>query len=384
MTAELIDDLRSLQSFESDWDELADECGAPYCTPLWMLTWWRRVARPGARLRVVVLHDDAELIGVAPFFVDSGPAGIARYRLLGSGSAAPIQPLVRPGKADQVASLIAPVVASADPPPDLVTLEGIPARSRWAGLLAEAWPGSSKPWLHRDMSLVAPTLTLSAEGYEEWLKSKSSNFRQQMNRSLRRLTKRGATFHLARTEPELKKGIDDFVHLHRSRWDARGGSNALDPGVVEMLRDVANDPSGSTRMRLWTIQADGHAITTQIFIAAGGVVAYWNGGFDEGWGSERPSLQAILAAIQQAWSEGDRQVDFGGGAHDYKLRFADGEEQLEWATLVPAGRRHLLVRLLLIPDHLRRLVTARLSYETKLKLKHWLHPRGRHQNERKT
>jgi CelD/BcsL family acetyltransferase involved in cellulose biosynthesis len=373
VTIDLIDDLRTLLSLESDWDELAVDSGSPYCSPVWMLAWWRRVAAPGSRLRVVIVRDGRHLIGIAPFFVDNGPAGLARYRLLGSGTAAPIQPLARPGGAETVADFVASAIATADPPPDLVTLEGVPARSRWPSLLAGGWPGRSKPWLHRDMSLVAPFLTLSAPSYETWLGSKSSNFRQQMGRFRRRLTKRGATLLVADTRQELAKGLDNFVRLHRSRWDSRGGSNALEPGVEEMLRDVASDSSGSLRMRLWSMEVDGHAISTQIFVAAGGELAYWNGGFDEAWSSERPSLQTILAAIEQAWSVGDRRVDFGGGGHDYKYRFADGEEVLEWVTLVPSGRRSPLVRLLLAPDHLRRLVTTRLSYETKLKLKQRLH-----------
>ena len=387
-TVEVIDDIRTLASIESDWDELAVSSGSPYCSPVWMLAWWRRVADSNSQLRVVVVRDGGHLIGIAPFFVDNGPAGLARYRLLGSGTAAPIQPLTLPAQRARMADFFASAIARADPPPDLVTLEGAPARSEWPSVLVAAWPDRSKPWLHRDMSLVAPSLTLSATSYEDWLSSKSSNFRQQMGRFRRRLIDRGASLHLAETQEELERAIDDFARLHRSRWESRGGSNALQPGVEEMLCDVAGDFAGSPRMRLWSLEVGGQAISTQIFLAAGGEVAYWNGGFDEGWSSERPSLQTILAAIEQAWGVGDGRVDFGGGGHDYKYRFADGEEILEWVTLVPAGRRSPLVRLLLAPDHLRRLVTTRMSYETKLRLKQRLrdargfHVRRLHKRER--
>ena len=59
------------------------------------------------------------------------------------------------------------------------------------------------------------------------------------------------------------------------------------------------------RFRLWMIDGpEGEPIGAQLFVEAGGAVAYWNGGFDEGWAEHSPGVLAILAAIEEATGGG--------------------------------------------------------------------------------
>ena len=138
-----------------------------------------------------------------------------------------------------------------------------------------------------------------------------------------------------------------------------------------MLRTVAARYAGTLRFRLWLLDVAGKTISAQIFLEAGGELAYWNGGFDEEWETERPAVQTILAAIEHAFSVGDSRLNFGGGAHDYKVRFADEDEgdQLQWTTLLPVTVRYPLARLSLLPDDLRRTVSNHISDNAKLRLK---------------
>ena len=58
-------------------------------------------------------------------------------------------------------------------------------------------------------------------------------------------------------------------------------------------------------------------------------------GFDERFAAEKPSMQALLAAIEEGFARHDRRMDLGGGGQDYKYRLADGEDTV---GLPPAGR----------------------------------------------
>jgi CelD/BcsL family acetyltransferase involved in cellulose biosynthesis len=368
-------DARALEPLEPQWDDLATRLRAPYCSPVWMLAWWRHLADPRCALRTVVVRDGMNVVGVAPFFAIRD-LGIVRYRLLAADVSFPVQPLAAPGYEASVGRSVVEALARSDPRPDVVTLDGTPATAPWADLLAAAWPGGTAPRVHRARVLPAPALVLDGRDYEGWLGAKSSNFRQQMRRFRRRLERKGATFRLAAGLDDVERGLRAFVTLHHARWESRGGSNLVRSGLDDMLRTVAARFAGSLRFRLWLLDVAGKTISAQIFVEAGGEVAYWNGGFNEEWQTERPAVQTILAAIEHAFAVGDSRVTFGGGAHDYKVRFADEDEedQLEWTRLLPVTIRYPLARLSLVPDDLRRTVSNRISDDTKLRLKRLARP----------
>ena len=138
-----------------------------------------------------------------------------------------------------------------------------------------------------------------------------------------------------------------------------------------MLADVARTLPPS-RFRLWSTEVAGRTISSHLFLAAGGEVSYWLGGFDEAWAAQQPALQTILAAIGHALEQGDDRLDLGPGAQDYKYRFADGEDVLRTVTVVPRGARYGRVRALLAPDHARRAVASRLPEGWKPALKRLL------------
>jgi CelD/BcsL family acetyltransferase involved in cellulose biosynthesis len=127
-----------------------------------------------------------------------------------------------------------------------------------------------------------------------------------------------------------------------------------------MLAAAARSLPAPERFRLWSIEIDGHIISSHLFIAAGGVVSYWLGGFDEAWAAQHPSMQTLLIAMEHAWSVGDRVFDLGQGGGAYKYRLADEEDTLEWLVVIPRGKGHLSSRLRWMPMQLARSVKRSL------------------------
>jgi CelD/BcsL family acetyltransferase involved in cellulose biosynthesis len=156
--------------------------------------------------------------------------------------------------------------------------------------------------------------------------------------------------------------------LHHSRWAGRGGSGVLDDRVEAMVSDAAAAMAESLRLRLWTIEVEGSVIAAEIFLAAGGEVSNWLGGFDEEWARYGPSLLLLLQAIEQAWELGDRRFDLGTGPQEYKDRFADGGDTAEWSVVVP-GLARPLSRPALIPWYAGRQSFGRLSPRLKQRLR---------------
>ena len=350
-----------------EWDALAEAAGRPYCAPAWLLAWWRQVAPRSARLRLVVVRDEQGLVAIAPFYAARW-RGLWAYSLLGTNVSSRVEPLARAGQTEIAARAIATALADADPPPAVVQLYGVPVDSRWPALLAAAWPGGA-PFIDRRAGVAAPTVTLGNGDVDAWLAQRSSNFRSQMRRFRRRLVEAGAVFRETEDPAEIEGDLAEFERLHRLRFDKRGGSDAFPAGAGQMLVDAARDLIPKRRLRLAMIEVDGRAVAAHLFVAAGGEVSFWNTGFDDAYAQLRPSYVGLVDAVAAGFEGGYARLDLGAGAQDYKYRFADGEDQLEWTTLIPRGRRYALRRAAYAPDQARFAVSTRLSREQKLRIR---------------
>ena len=181
---------------------------------------------------------------------------------------------------------------------------------------------------------------------------RSSNFRSQMRRMRRKLESGGGTVRMLREPAEMREGLAALLALHRERWSGRGESGLARAGRPGAARDAAA-ALGPDRLRLWVAEIDGEPISVQLFIAAGSEIKYWNGGWAEAHAALKPSMLTILAAIEDAIGRGERRMDLGVGTHEYKLRFADGEDPITWGGVIARNHRWPATRAELAPLVLR-------------------------------
>lgn len=321
----------------SAWDDLAVELGQPYAAPDWCLAWWRCVAPSSARLRVVSVYRDVDLVGLAAFYCDRTRLGLTRYRLLGAGTSPRMQPLAQRGAEAAVAETLTEALADVRPRPDIIEFSGITATEDWSSLFTDSWPhGRVRSEVTSPVS--APAVTLHGD-YDQWLAAKSRNFRQQTRRHRRHLIDEGAVFRLVNDAGEAVNRLSDFQRLHESRWRYRGGSGVLDRSVMAMLRQCAASMVPQGRFLLHLIEIGDQVIGAHVYVAAGGELTYWLGGFDERWAKDQPSMQSLVDLVEWGFASGRQRLDLGPGAQPYKLRLSDHEEQLVDATLYPPSAR---------------------------------------------
>ena len=369
LATQVLQEESALDEIESAWDDLAVQTAHPFCAPAWLRGWWRHVAPERAHLFVICVREGNDLIGIAPLFASHSVAGPTNYRVLGSGTSVRREPLAAPGREAEVADAIATALKSARPSCDVLVFEGVPTTSPWPALIRDAMTAHRPPYRRRAYPTLAPTLELAGSSYDEWLASTGSHFRTEFRRRRRRLEERGAVFALADTWSEADGALRAFFELHHSRWAPKGGSGVLDSRVERMLLEAAEKLVPLGRFRIWTIKVGDDIISAQIFVAAGGEVAYWLGGFDSEWAKLGPSIQTVAKALEHAWSVGDKRLDLGAGAQDYKYSFAQTQDVLEWVALAPRALRYPLARLQLVPSQMREAIAIRLSPKTRERIK---------------
>ena len=311
ISAVVITETQELDPHLDDWDRLAVLRGQPYSAPAWMLAWWRHASPPGARLAVVIVNDDDRVIGVAPMFQRRTRAGLWVARLLGTGHR--VEPLAEPGREWEVAGAAVDALRGLPDPPGAVLLDRGDARSPWPALLASAWP---RPATTLWSELIgAPAVRLAGRGYDDWLAERSSNFRSQHRRRRRQLAERGAEFRLVGPGDDVSAPIASFIALTIDRWVLHLGAGRGPEGIRAMLLEAAADLVPRGRMRIWTLEVEGRAVSAQVFLVADGEVAYWNGGYDERWSKLRPGFETIIRAIEHSFAAGGPAARPGRGGH---------------------------------------------------------------------
>ena len=351
-----------LDAIRTAWDGLAVASRRPLAAPAWQIAWWRAMAPEGARLRVVVVEDETgAVVGVAPYLVVMR-SRLAHYLPLGGPDmCARNAPLAAAGAEVPVARAIAEALSRCSPRPAVVALDQVDVTSPWPALLRRSWPGLLPPRLEHVRRSQAPTLHLDFESYEEWLATKNRSFRGPLGRRRRRLAELGAVTRIVETQEELEWALGHFRRLHGARWgDAT--SLAGEAGFQLML-EAGRELLPSGRFRVCTITIDDEPVTVNVFIAAGGDVALWNGGWAAEYASLSPTIVGICFGIEDAIARGDVRMDFGEGDYDYKMRFTDHDEDIEWIRLYPRGPRYALTFVVTAPARLRplaRTVVARL------------------------
>ena len=242
---------------------------------------------------------------------------------------------------------MADALRRSDDPPGALLLDRTDLRSPWPALLNNAWGLRSSPV--RSVAMAAPTLTVDGRSYQQYLAGRSGNFRSQRKRARRKVAELRGQFRLVGGD-EAGTAIAAFLRLHNARWDSRGRHSGLLSGTDRMLADAARALVPEGRMRIWLLEADGAPVAAQILLTAGGTTGYWNGGFDPAWSDLRPGFVTLERAVEHAFEEGDRRIDFGGGAHSYKSRLADADEPIASSIILAGGLGRALRAAQLLPD----------------------------------
>ena len=122
-------------------------------------------------------------------------------------------------------------------------------------------------------------------------------------------------------------------------------------------------------LRLFEIRIADRAISSHLFLAAGGEVSYWLGGFDDAYAKRHPALVSMLDAVEDAIRRGEERLDLGNGDQPYKQRFATDADALRWVGVVPPRLGVPAVRLRLAAERARPRVSARVPGRLKRLLK---------------
>lgn len=328
---------------------MADDAGLPYATPEWMLAFWRHMHRSNAQLRIMVVRDEDEVTGIAPFYAERRTLGVTEYRLLGSGIGQRAGPLARPGSEDAVATAVTEAMLGERPTPAVLHLDAVDASSPWLDLFAANWPGRRAPKM-RELRTEPALVAHLGDDFDGWFAARSRRFRERVRRRRRQIEARGGVIRRSRSPEELRSDLEALYALHHDWFEARHKRTSLNERYQAAVMEAALGLFERDAARLWVVEAGDRIVGAQISFRAGDRMCGWSGGIDPEWRDVSVGFVLAVEAIRDAHELGARVLDFGTGEDEYKQRLADADEPIAWSTMLVRDARYLYARARLAPE----------------------------------
>jgi CelD/BcsL family acetyltransferase involved in cellulose biosynthesis len=329
------------ESLEEDWIRLGVLSGNVFATWEWASVWWRHFGAGRPTLIESARDAAGAIVAILPLYLGiERPVRVARF--IGHGAGDELGPICEAGETRGQAALAG-------------------ATGAWDVLLAERLVGQGHASalggrvLARDSS---PVIDLPEGGWEEYLSTRSSNFRSQVRRKERKLIREhGLTYRLSEDPERLDDDLSALFDLHAARW-AGESSGALAGARDAFHREFAGVAQDRGWLRLWIAEIEGRPAAAWYGFRFGGADWYYQFGRDPAWDKASLGLVLMGHTVRDALESGQRQYRLLRGDESYKDRFATGDPGLETVAVGRGPRGRLAVGAaaagLAMPDPVRR------------------------------
>jgi CelD/BcsL family acetyltransferase involved in cellulose biosynthesis len=346
VSAVQLEKVERLEDLRDDWTRLAVETGHPFATFEWNEAWWRHFGA-GRSLNVFTCRDPSgRVAAILPLYVAaSRPVRVARF--IGYGDV--MSPLCAPADRGLAARALLEATRSGDP--RLVYAEQLPSGDGWGELVGGRLIVTSHD----------PVLRLDGMTWEDFLASRSRNFRDQVRRRERKLVReQGLSFRLCDDPERVRADMDTLFKLHSARW--RGETTRVFEGAgADFHREFAEAALAAGWLRLWLAEIGGEPVAAWYGWRFAGSEWYYQAGRDTRL--DRYSLGFVLLThtVREAMGDGVEAYRFLAGNEEYKGRFAQEDPGTE-SRLLGTGVAASAARMALgvarsLPPPLRRRLT---------------------------
>ncbi len=345
MTLTEITDGNALIELREAWRALVEraENATIYQTWEWNEAWWRTFRR-GKTLRLLLVRNGEDLVGIAPFYVSRHlGTPLRRLAFLGTGCSDYLDIIAA---RDAEAGVFAAVRDHLDRASgfDLADLQQLPQGSRFAEYLRLAGyanDGASGNGAHAAVRILVkpmercPYVRLP-DTWEEFRRGLSKSMRQNIG-YYERLVRRelpDVAFEI-RGGTDIPEAMAALFRLHQRRWRAQMLPGVLgSPAVRRFHLDVANRFQDRGWLRLHVIRSNDTIIAALYCFRYRNRYYYYLGGFEPKLARYSLGTTLTSAAIRQAIEEGCVEFDFLRGEEAYKERWRP-EQRTNLQCLIP-------------------------------------------------
>ena len=314
-------------AIQDDWARLAEQSANIFATPDWISMWARHFAPHRTSLLTACRDRDDNLIALLPLYLRAGPpARIVRF--MGHGAGDELGPVCHPSNRALAALALRRILHENSSRWDLFLGERLPGPDDWSTLLG------GRALFH------TPSPVLAADGmsFEDFLASRTANFRQQVRRRERKLAKaHDLRYRLADDPSRLQDDMTTLFELHSARWGEEG-SKTLTGSRAAFHREWAAHALERGWLRLWLLEAGGRPVAAWYGFRFGGAESFYQAGRDPAWEPHSVGFVLMAHTIREALDDGMREYRLLRGADAYKARFSSSDPGLQMVGVASGVR----------------------------------------------
>ncbi len=308
----VVQEARSLDELRDDWTRLAELDGDVFKTWEWARAWEETSGSEG-RLLLTFRRPGEPLLGIARL-ARMGRKPLRFVGFEGQGPADQAGPVCDPRDLPDVAAALRHAVTTRFGRPGLLLARGLMREEGWTapldGIVLKSQP--------------SPVLELGGLDWDGWLATKSTNFRQQVQRRERKLVRdHGLAYRAVTAADELPATLEQLITFHDARWQGESSFFTADGRTLHGA--FARQALDRGWLRLWVAELDGRPAAYWLGYLFGG--DYWFFQLARDPELHKTSIGMVLLAhtVRRAFEEGAGRYRFLSGSHPYKLRFANAD-----------------------------------------------------------
>ena len=272
-----------------DWNTLASSTGNIFATWEWHAIWWKHFGRSKTQLLSACRFGDGQIAALLPLYLwRKHPLRVVRF--LGHHGGDQLGPICLPEHRPAVAEALRRALS--DRRADIFLGERLPREEGWSTLLRSKELGRE----------ASPVLRFASATWEDFLRSRSRNFREQARRRERKLAERHEIRYRLANDPErLQRDLDTLFTLHSARW--RGKRTGFSTREA-FHRDFAACALERGWLRLWFLDVDGAPRAACYGLRFGDVECFYQSGRDPSWQQYSVGFIILLHSIREALADG--------------------------------------------------------------------------------
>lgn len=287
-------------------------------------------------LRIVQVHNDTELLALAPLGVTHG-GGVERLEILGASTL--FEPCGFGYRDDEALAALCRAVLGLRRP---LVLQRIAADGALLQTFKRAARGRGQ--LLEFKASGAPFVPI-ASSWEEYLQSLSARRRQDYRRARRNLERAGKVEFEMRspTAEEVESVMAEAMQVEAASWKGRGGSamltNARLSGFfLQLTRRVARQG----QLRVCFLRLDGAPVAMQIGVVHDGRWWVLKIGYDERWAEHSPGIQLMWDVLRAAFDERLGSFEMLGSAEPWLSIWTRQERAYRTLAFYPYNGRGMV------------------------------------------
>ncbi len=190
--------------------------------------------------------------------------------------------------------------------------------------------------------------TCLPESWDELLANLSSNFRQQIRRSIRKIDNSTSLSAQQITDRDtITQAARKLADLNLKRMSSKSVNSCFNSTeMCDFFVDMTVDMVCAERAWLDVIYSDDEIIAATLHLVDKTSVAYYQGGFNEEFGKLRPMVVLFAKAMQRAIDNDCRIYDFLGGNEAYKQRWGATLQPYSTISALPdSAARNSMIQL---------------------------------------